>query len=644
MYPEASSSFSDFAAAVLHTSGLYCRAGVLQSRSMKYARIALPLCLAAALLTSCGPQDKGHATPEAAEELAIISTVLPEIGVDEILELPAADEIHLLMADFASTANAGLASTPSGITMLHLACLFKKPELARCLLLDKADPDAVTAQGDTPLALAVAMRGAEDDTVTADTVIRLIDVLVAGGADITRHTSEDMPLLNYAGLNCFSEEVFLHLLDIGCPQDETTCQAPAMMGWNTALKRMLDAGAAATPNAKEAMLLMAAANLHKDTVELLLNAGTDVNGGQLAGTTPLQEAAGHLLSPAEEEESAHKAAVLDVCALLIKRGADPYLAEMRQEESVAFCAADILTKDAATVEGMKARGVEIAPKKIEFTQGIALLEAVGKASTLEQQVQPEAFEAIAQVLTPTPDMRQHHLYHEVLPMAVEILHGIDPVRTSRLVAAMPEWTSRDAWEQGAGSHLLQEITKCEQLVLPKGILCLAAEHRLQAGEVDAAADLVELLARCPDALAEIDQYARHKAPSFRAGAMAARLHQAGLPTPRDGDVELWLNQHNREATSPAVQKALLLTSLSRLWYGDMLPAEQEQMLAAMEEIGAREAAMHYRGIVQAMDNPEALDKLTENSDSWKFELEIATGQFILDNAAAFLSPDRENTD
>ena len=182
---------------------------------MRLARLALSLFLAASVLSSCAPQDKGHATPEAAEELALISTMLPEIGIDEILELPAADEIHLLMADFAATADAGLASTPSGITMLHLACLFKKPELARCLLLDKADPNATTAQGDTPLALAVAMRGAEDDTVTAESVIRLIDILVAGGADITRHPAEDMPLLNYAGLNCYSEEVFLHLLDTG---------------------------------------------------------------------------------------------------------------------------------------------------------------------------------------------------------------------------------------------------------------------------------------------------------------------------------------------------------------------------------------------------------------------------------------------
>ena len=611
---------------------------------MRYARLALPLCLATGLMISCSPQDQGHATPEAAEELALISSVLPEIGIEEILELPTADEIHLLLADFAATANARLASSPSGITLLHLACLFKKPELARCLLLDHADPNATTAQGDTPLALAVAMRGAEDDRTTEETIIKLIDILVEGGADITRNTAEDMPLLNYAGLNCFNEAVFLHLLNLGCPQDETTCQAPAMMGWNTALKRMLNDGAAAAPNAKETMLLMAAANLHQGTVELLLNAGADVNGGCLAGTTPLLEAAAHLLSPAEEEESAHKAAVMDVCALLIKHGADPYLAEMRQEESVAFCAADILTKDAAIKEGLKDRGVEIIPRPIVFTEGRELLEAVGRASALEYHVQPEAFDSIAQVLTPTPEMRGLHLYHEVLPMAVEILHGINPVRTSQLVAAMPEWTSREAWEKGAGAHLLQEIIKCEQLVLPKNILCLTAEHRLQAGEVDAAADLVELLSRCPDAQAEIEQYARNEAQCFRAGAMAARLHQAGLPTPRDGDVELWLNNHNREADSPAVQKALLLTSLSRLWYGDMLPAEQTQILSAMEEIGAREAAAHYRAIVQVMDDPEALDKLTENSNSWKFELEIATGQFILDNAAAFLSPGKENTD
>lgn len=120
--------------------------------------------------------------------------------------------------------------------------------------------------------------------------------------------------------------------------------------------------------------------------------------------------------------------------------------------------------------------------------------------------------------------------------------------------------------------------------------------------------------------------------------MGAKLRQAGLPTPRDGDVQLWLENHGREATSPVLQKAVLLTSLSRLWYGDMLPAEQEQMLAAMEETGATRAAARYRAIVEAMDEPETLDKLTEDSDSWKFELEIATARFILNHSANFLTP------
>ncbi|MBR5186230.1 MAG: hypothetical protein IKW19_08045, partial [Akkermansia sp.] len=143
---------------------------------------------------------------------------------------------------------------------------------------------------------------------------------------------------------------------------------------------------------------------------------------------------------------------------------------------------------------------------------------------------------------------------------------------------------------------------------------------------------------------EIDQFCAHESRPLKAGALAARLLKAGLPTPRDGDVQLWLDNHKREADKPELAKAVLLTSLSRLWYGDMLPAEQEQMLAAMEEIGATEAASHYRAIAAAMDDPEALDKLTENSDSWKFELEIATAEYILRHSAAFLPADAEIAD
>ena len=388
----------------------------------------------------------------------------------------------------------------------------------------------------------------------------------------------------------------------------------------------------------DALLLMAAANLHKDTAALLLDAGADANARHLGGTTPLVEAAGHLLSPAEEDESAHKAAVIEMCALFIKRGGDPHLAEIRQDGSPAFTAADILTRDTATMEALKARGIDLQPREITYTSGIALLEAVGKATVLEKEPPAEAFDAIATILQPTEEMRNHPSYHDVLPMAVELLHGIDAARTSQLVAAMPLWTGAEAWAKGHGDCLLPAITKCENIVLPRQIICATAEQLLGAGKADNAAYVIELLSRCPDAQAEIDRYCQHEAAPLKAGALGAKLRQAGLPTPRDGDVQLWLENNERTPDTPELQKAVLLTSLSRLWYGDMLAEEQDQMLRAMEETGARLAASRYRAIVQAMDKPEELDKLTEDSDTWKFELEIATAQYILSHAAAFKSP------
>lgn len=601
--------------------------------------ILLPALLAGCvLLSACRPPDRGHATPQAAEELAQVTAYLPEVGVDEVLELPNAEDIFTLVADFAANPDARRSASPSGITMLHLACLFKKAELARCLLLDKADPNARSATGETPLSLAVAMRGIEDESISDESVIQLIDILVAGGADVQLNAPGDMPLLNYAGLNSFSEKVFLHLLDKGCKADETTCQAPAMMGWNTALKRMLESGAAASPAAKETMLLMAAANLHTETVQLLLDAGADVNARQISGTTPLLEAAGHLLSPAEEEENAHHEAIIEVCALLINRGADPYLSELRQDGSPAFTAADILTRDAATREALQTKGVNLLPSEIKFTAGIPLLEAVGKATVLEQEPPAEAFDAIAQVLTPTEEMHHHASYHDVLPMAVELLHGIDAAKASQRVASMPLWTGAEAWAKGHGDCLLPAVVKCEGIVLPKQIICATAEHLNQSGKVDNAAAVIELLARCPDAAAEIEQYCNHEARPLKAGALGARLRLANLPTPRDGDVQLWLENNNRNADSAILQKAVLLTSLSRLWYSDMLPEEQDRMLTAMDEIGAKEAAARYRAITAAMDDPETLDQLTADSDSWKFELEIATAHFILAHAEAFHLP------
>ena len=53
-------------------------------------------------LHSCRPPERGHATPEAAEELALITSFIPEVGIDEVLELPDAQEVFTLMAEFSA--------------------------------------------------------------------------------------------------------------------------------------------------------------------------------------------------------------------------------------------------------------------------------------------------------------------------------------------------------------------------------------------------------------------------------------------------------------------------------------------------------------------------------------------------------------
>ena len=608
------------------------------------ARSAILSLCSAVLLLSCSQNEKGHATPEAAAELADISVYLPEISIDEILEMPDAGEIDELMKEFARTADAKLASRPSGITLLHLACLFKKAELARCLLIDHADPNARTAMGDTPLSLAIAMLGIEDESVTDDTIIQLIDTLVAGGADLSRTTANDTLLINHAGLNSYSEKVFLHLLNLNCPIDETTCQAPAIMGWNKALKLMLERGAGNSPNAKETMLLMAAANLHTETVRILIEAGVDVNANHLSGTTPLLEAAGHLLSPAEEEEAERQEAIIDICALLIQNGADPHLAEIRQDGSPAFTTAELLTKNQVVVKKLEARGVQISTPEINFSSGPELLEQIGKASVLGRVPSAEQFDTIALVFKQNEQMINQPQYADILPMAAELLQDIDPARLSQLIAAMPIWTSLENWNKGHGNSLLHALSTCESIILPKEIITTTAERLDKENDVDNAASLIELLYRSPGAESDIEKYIQHTSKALQAGALAAKLRQRGLPTPRDGDVDAWLSSKQKSASNPAIEKALLLTSLSRLWFGDMLPEEQQLMIQAMKEIGASEAAARYQEIVHAMDDPEKLDQITEDSDSWKFELEIATARFILHHAEAFLELSTQNTD
>ena len=128
--------------------------------------------LAGALLVAgCGERDFGQATPEAAAEYAEIIEGFNALKGEEWIEveLNSEAEVNALIVHFDRTADARYATPQSGLTLLHLACLFKKPELAHCLLLDGANPNAQTRDvyGDaasTPLRFAISPGVFEGDT------------------------------------------------------------------------------------------------------------------------------------------------------------------------------------------------------------------------------------------------------------------------------------------------------------------------------------------------------------------------------------------------------------------------------------------------------------------------------------------------
>ena len=121
---------------------------------------------------------------------------------------------------------------------------------------------------------------------------------------------------------------------------------------------------------------------------------------------------------------------------------------------------------------------------------------------------------------------------------------------------------------------------------------------------------------------------------MRAGAYAAQLAKAGLPEPRNNSVEAWLLTHGREADTPFLRDAVLITSLEKLWFGRMPAEEQTRFIALMRRLGAPHAADAYENIAKNLDNPEQLELLMDDDD-WKFELEIATARFFLEHIHDF---------
>lgn len=587
-----------------------------------FTGIALLLCLV---------DHTGYGTRRAARELESIRRA----------ELPAlADKMdarqHAQLTDvvehFARTHDVGYTASGSQLTMLHVACLLKKPELVRCLLNDGANPNKHSTAVDSPLMMALGTQ--YTPTVSEDELKALADMLIAGGA---RTDAED--LLTYAALVCESESMLIHLMNKGIQPQADTVLPAALHGWQQALASMPESLLRAAPTALHAVALGSNRHVgrHSACAEMLLAAGVKVDAAALAndaGSTPLFYLAREL-----SEVPAHfpyRNQALDMLVFLLSHGANAYIRAEDDPLTPGYCPYDFLTARPDLLEELAARGIVLQPPSHPaFSSGTALLTEICRAAHSGAALLPRQVEAVAAVLTPTEAMQQHELFTSALRAAVPMMARVDPAQTAAAIRGSPLW---DMPAFAAQDALLQALLHTPAIVLPADFLLARAEQlAADPRRADAAAILAELLGRCPDAEGHLGALSQSSSLPLRAGALAALLRHAGLPDARNRGVAIWLRRHGREASTPFLRDALLLTSLEQLWLGNVPEAQLAPLLQLMRDIGAPTAAQVYRSIA---DSPTASRQgHLSSAHEWKFELEAATALYFLRHKDQFLNPD-----
>lgn len=604
---------------------------------LKRGTFMLALALGAALC-SCDTQ-YSHATPEAAQELAQL--------MQEIQEAPASSEGERLFPDWEAVAefqqlyerfqdaDDTRLTTPGGVSILHAACFFKKPELARCLLADGADPNAATESGHTPLSLAVGSGIADGDDEEA--ILQLVETLRRAAVQPTAAA-----LVEAANAACSRrprERVFAALLDLGCPPGEKSVFLTVLNGWHALLLRQ-EAYVKTMPQESVDELVTVVAACYEGDCSPIIDTLVQwrPNVGKQALDSALRSAANTAgLTPDAET----LAGAVRTSECLLRLGANPN-AEGEDEPS----AADIICAVPAWADALKRAGYDIKPNPATFTEGEELHHQVIRADMLRRGLpagDAEAFNRVAALLSETHEGMDCCCEHNIVSSALCVLLRTDPQKTSACVAALPVWRDFDSWEKSGGPNLLPAMADAIQenrlaLSLPPQQVCKIAEEMNSRGMLDEACSLLSLLGATPtpEAADTLQRLANDAArPALQAGAACAQLARTGLPLPEEYAVEHWITHHPACAQAPAVQTALRLTSTVRLWAGEMGRDEQQQLLQAMRDIGAAEAAEKYATIIKSLNNPDALDDIEGGNQEWKFRLKAKLADFILRHAADF---------
>lgn len=625
---------------------------------MKKPFLQLPYLLAAmGLLSLSACKQQNAATEQAAQELN-------EIRDNDIAEFFAEDRFGSACGEQDMQETIRLfskrqdvqAANAQGLTMLHLACLFQKGELMRCLLLDGADPnkhsfvmhEGQQSEGDN--ALEFLFYGITDESKAED-IIPLVDLLIKHGAKINPDDPNSVRPLDIVGLNSNMEKLFLHILQLTdnpiTPRelDDGTLVScltrPTLNQWPETIKILIEMGADATLSAGNEQVSLLSIVFHslvdwteqgRESAQILIENGADINKCDIYGRNAMFSACKILVE--QRQDDFDEISLADKLAFMLEKGADPYLRADGDIVYPGFCAFDFMIMRPNIIKKLKEKGFELKiPPLYVPEDDLAVLATLCRAAQTNVPAQEFApyVKRLQDVLMATsPKIIEHELYPTAVEVALQFLIAIDEQAANEFISSLPSWYAKRDWTQldAQITPILMALQDIHEYRVDSKIILYVADELDKAKQTASAIEVLQMLSRCDNRELITAELLKSERLAMRSGALYAELLAANLPLPNDGMVEAWLTQREQVADSEKLQKAVLLTSKPRLWFGDMSEEEQETMLQAMVDIGVPQAAEQYRRIIANIDNPEGLDKIMNEDTTWHLELEAAIAAFI----------------
>lgn len=606
----------------------------------------IPFCLRPALLVACAftlplaackrPPEFTPETLASLQELEATdweSTALPEGSPQRVLAL------------YRETGDANALDPESGLSMLDIACAARHRVLIEKLLADGASVQP--HDGFSPLhAVLMSATEATDDEET----ISLLELLAAHGADLTQHGESAVSLMTCAvGNPELTEDMALYLLDKNAPlgDDEASSAVNVMYfaakGWNTALQRAIDRKAPlqdTNRTALHAAAIIEDGTEHAETMQILLDAGVEVNAVDIEGMTALI----HLVSAFNGEVTEDQRECLKI---LLRHGATVTEPTVPNAELGEFSAYDFLASYTDLLAELREEGFDIPDQPLVIRDNAAHLAGDLRRADIRLSRHPHAAEQLKAFLPLLTKVLTQHLYGEdgeTAAAAFSLLCKGDKELAGQILPHLPLWTDYKEWEMQqetlpAGVAILSLLEDDEEtrIALPKDGILQAAAMLEEHGDTMHAMDVAELLEFAEDAEADIDRLCKDEAhPARQLGAMTAKLHLAGLPDAKVGSVETWLGDYfNPACLPPAVMKALRLTSLETFWFGEMEQPDRAALIADIESLGLYAAADIYRkALPEGLTDDELADIMGEAAEH-ATALELAVARLILENAADF---------